>query len=170
MPALASVPLVADALMESYYPHVKGTQKAAILEVRRERTVELFCEGFRQWDLLRWGEGALLTPKATGGFQGIYISEEQVGVDIDRDKDGTADLYLYTGDKGSSNAPSTNQIQLGKGFTLSEGTSGYLTYWAAEDYVWNEGRDYLWPIPADQRTLTDYALTQNPGWDDGLSQ
>ena len=170
MPGLSSVPSVADALMESYYPHAKGSQKAAILEIRRERAVELFCEGFRQWDMLRWGEGALLTPKATGGFQGIYIAENQVGVDIDLDNDGDADLYLYTGDKGSSDAPSTNQIKLGSGFSLSEGTSGYLTYWAAEDYVWNEGRDYLWPIPADQRTLTDYALTQNPGWDDGLSQ
>ncbi len=93
-----------------------------------------------------------------------------MGVDIDLDKDGKADLYVYTGAKGSTKAPSTNQIQLGSGFTLSNGTSGYLTYWAAEDYVWNEGRDYLWPIPADQRTLTEYALTQNPGWDDGLSQ
>lgn len=170
MPGLSSVPSVADALMDSYYPHAKGSQKAAILEIRRERAVELFCEGFRQWDMLRWGEGALLTPKATGGFQGIYIAEDQVGVDIDLDNDGDADLYLYTGDKGSSEAPSTNQIKLGSGFSLSEGNSGYLTYWAAEDYVWNEGRDYLWPIPADQRTLTDYALTQNPGWDDGLSQ
>lgn len=170
MPGIMAVPAAADALMESYYPHAKGAQKAAILEVRRERAVELFCEGFRQWDMLRWGEGALLTPKATGGFQGIYIAADQVGVDIDLDKDGKADLYVYTGAKGSTKAPSTNQIQLGGGFTLSEGTHGNLTYWAAEDYVWNEGRDYLWPIPADQRTLTEYALTQNPGWDDGLSQ
>ncbi|MBO4670931.1 MAG: RagB/SusD family nutrient uptake outer membrane protein [Bacteroidales bacterium] len=170
MPAMASVPSTPDALMESYYPHAAGAQKAAILEIRRERAVELFCEGFRQWDMLRWGEGALLTPKATGGFQGIYIAADQVGVDLDLDKDGKADLYLYTGSKGSTKAPATNQIQLGSGFTLSEGTSGYLTYWAAEDYVWNEDRDYLWPIPADQRTLTEFALTQNPGWDDGLSQ
>ena len=170
MPGLMDVPATADALMESYYPHAKGAQKAAILEVRRERAVELFCEGFRQWDMLRWGEGALLTPKATGGFKGIYIAADQVGVDIDLDQDGKADLYLYTGTKGTTKAPSTNQIQLGGGFTLSEGTHGNLTYWAAEDYVWNEGRDYLWPIPADQRTLTEYALTQNPGWDDGLSQ
>ena len=170
MPGLITVPTVPDALMESYYPHAKGAQKAAILEIRRERAVELFCEGFRQWDMFRWAEGALLTPKATGGFQGIYIAPGQIGVDIDLDKDGKADLYLYTGTKGSSKAPSTNQIQLGSGFTLSEGTYGFLTYWAAEDYVWNENRDYLWPIPADQRTLTDFALSQNPGWDDGLSQ
>lgn len=170
MPGLDAVPTTEDALLSQYYPHAKGAQKAAILEVRRERAVELIAEGFRQWDLLRWGEGASLTPKATGGFQGIYIAADEVGKDIDLDKDGKADLYLYTGTKGSTKAPSSNQIKLGDGYTLSNGTSGYLTYWAAEDYVWNEGRDYLWPIPADQRTITGFALSQNPGWDDGLSQ
>ena len=170
MPGLTAVPATEDALMASYYPHAKGTQKAAILEIRRERAVELFCEGFRQWDMLRWGEGAMLTPLATGGFRGIYITAAQVGTDIDLDQDGKADLYVYSGTKGTTSAPSTNQIQLGTGFSLSEGTYGYLTYWKAEDYVWDEGRDYLWPIPADQRTLTGYALSQNPGWDDGLSE
>ena len=169
MPAMP-MPTMADGLMQQYYPHAKGTQLAAILEVRRERTIELFCEGFRQWDMLRWGEGARLTPKATGGFHGIYIAGSEVGTDIDLDKDGKADLYIYRGTKGNTQAPATNQIQLGSGYTLSEGEYGYLTYWAAEDYEWNEGRDYLWPIPADQRTLTGFALSQNPGWDDGLSE
>ena len=54
MPAMKTVPVTADPLMEKYYPNAKGTQKAAILEVRRERTVELCFEGFRQWDFLRW--------------------------------------------------------------------------------------------------------------------
>lgn len=59
MPAMKTVPVTADPLMEKYYPNAKGTQKAAILEVRRERTVELCFEGFRQWDLLRWKDGYL---------------------------------------------------------------------------------------------------------------
>lgn len=170
VPGLNAVPTTEDSEMKKYYSNAKGEQLAAILEVRRERTVELFCEGFRQWDLLRWGEGKLLTPKATHGFQGIYISAAEVGADIDLDKNGTPDLYLYTGNKGATSAPATNQIQLGGTFTLSDGDHGYLTCWAAEEYSWTEGRDYLWPIPADQRTATAYSLTQNPGWDDGLEQ
>ena len=31
-----------------------------------------------------------------------------------------------------------------------------------------EGRDYLYPIPLNERSL-NHNLTQNPGWDDGLS-
>ena len=33
---------------------------------------------------------------------------------------------------------------------------------------WNEARDYYYPIPTDDRSLTGGALTQNPGWNDGL--
>ena len=171
MPPMGGVPTTAEKLMGMYYPVIAlmgPPQLAAILEVRRERTVELFAEGFRQWDLLRWGEGVQLTPKATNGFQGVYFTG--LG-EYDLDKDGKMDILLYQGNKPSTTAPAANQIKIGEGgYSLSDGTSGYLTYWAAEDYIWNEGRDYLWPIPADQRTLTGLALTQNPGWDDGLTE
>ena len=36
----------------------------------------------------------------------------------------------------------------------------------AQTRVFNPNRDYLWPIPADQRVLTGGLLTQNPGWTD----
>ena len=35
--------------------------------------------------------------------------------------------------------------------------------------VFNPNRDYLWPIPADQRVLTGGLLTQNPGWTDSTN-
>src|SRR5690606_13779630 len=47
-----------DQLLDSYYPNVtKGPQTGVLLEIRRERTIELVMEGFRQWDLIRWKEG-----------------------------------------------------------------------------------------------------------------
>jgi hypothetical protein len=33
---------------------------------------------------------------------------------------------------------------------------------------WNEDKDYLYPIPITDRTMTSGALSQNPGWIDGL--
>jgi len=164
MPAMGTVPTTVDPLMEEYYPNAEGSQKAAILEVRRERTVELIAEGFRQWDLLRWGEGKWLTPKSVGGFGGCYFPG--LG-EFDMDGDGKMDILLYEGQKPSTSVASVNQIELGSNFTLSEGDHGFLTYYASEDYDWVEGRDYLWPIPVSERSVTGGALTQNPGWDDG---
>ena len=167
MPKMSVVPTTADPLMEKYYPNAKGTQKAAILEIRRERTVELVCEGFRQWDMLRWKEGKWITPLSTKGFSGIYFPG--MG-EYDLDKDGKMDVYIYQGTKGTSTAPEANHVEIGKNYTLSDGDKGFLTYYATENYVWDEGRDYLWPIPADQRQITGGALSQNPGWVDGITE
>ena len=170
MPGLTAVPTEADALMKEYYPNAKGEQLAAILEIRRERTVELFCEGFRQWDLLRWDEGKWLAPSTNKCFQGIYVPA--LG-EYDLDNDGKLDAGFYAKALSSDDkttVPATNQIVIGGGWTLSEGDHGYLTYHAAEDYVWDDTKDYLWPIPEDQRTLTGGALTQNPGWEDSYGK
>ena len=167
MPAMGTVPTTVDPLMEQYYPRAKGSQKAAILEVRRERAVELIAEGFRQWDMLRWGEGKWLTPKSVGGFGGCYFPG--LG-EFDMDGDGKMDILLYKGDKPATSVDDKNQIELGKNYTLSGGDHGYLTYYASEDYTWMETRDYLWPIPVSERSITGGALTQNPGWDDGYGK
>ena len=170
MPGLTAVPTEADVLMKEYYPNAKGEQLAAILEIRRERTVELFCEGFRQWDLLRWDEGKWLVPSTNKGFQGIYVPA--LG-EYDLDNDGKLDAGFYAKALSSDDkttVPATNQIVIGGGWTLSEGDHGYLTYHAAEDYVWDDAKDYLWPIPVAQRTLTGGALTQNPGWKDSYGK
>ena len=166
MPAMGTVPTTVDRLMEQYYPNAKGAQKAAILEVRRERTVELVAEGFRQWDLLRWGEGKWLTPKSVGGFGGCWFSGTG---EFDMDGDGKMDILLYQGTKPATSVKASNQIELGSNYTLSGGDHGFLTYYATEDYNWVDGRDYLWPIPVSERSITGGALTQNPGWDDGYN-
>ena len=169
MPAMKTVPVTEDPLMKEYYPNATGSQLAAILEIRRERTVELCFEGFRQWDLLRWKEGKWLTPKSTSGFQGIYLPG--LG-EFDLDNDGKIDLCVYQGTKPATTAPASNVIEVGaaSNYTLTEGTKGNLTYYATENYVWDEGKDYLWPIPEDQRQITNGALSQNPGWTDGLGE
>ena len=165
MAKMGTVPTTIDPLMEKYYPNATGAQKAAILEIRRERTVELCFEGFRQWDLLRWKEGKWMTPASTNGFQGIYFPG--LG-EYDLDGDGKMDVCLYQGTKPSTTAPDANIIEVAGNWSLTEGTSGNLTYYKQENYQWDEGRDYLWPIPEDQRQITNGALSQNPGWTDGM--
>ena len=61
------------------------------------------------------------------------------------------------------------EIGEGKDAQLTDGTSGYIVCFRGRTYKWEEGRDYLWPIPTDQRVATGGALSQNPGYEDGLS-
>lgn len=149
-----------DPLMSEYYPNVtKGTNTGVILEIRRERTIELAMEGFRQWDLLRWKEGAAFA----ADFEGIYFPAPG---EYDMDGDGTADLLIY---EGSANSFVGKRLKLNDDIYLSNGTSGYVIALTEQKMEWDEIRDYLWPIPASERVLTGGKLTQNPGWTDGLS-
>ena len=158
-----------DPLMASYYPNVNsGANKGVILEIRRERTVELPCEGLRQWDMLRWKEGAQLVPSSNGldGFLGCYFPS--LG-EYDMNGDGKMDLCLWSGTKPATTCDAMLEIGEGKDAQLTEGTSGYIVCFRGRTYKWEEGRDYLWPIPTDQRVATGGALSQNPGYEDGLS-
>ena len=158
-----------DPLMASYYPNVNsGANKGVILEIRRERTVELPCEGLRQWDMLRWKEGAQLVPSSNGldGFLGCYFPS--LG-EYDMNGDGKMDLCLWSGTKPATTCDAMLEIGEGKDAQLTDGTSGYIVCFRGRTYKWEEGRDYLWPIPTDQRVATGGALSQNPGYEDGLS-
>ena len=174
-----TLPSTPDPLMAEYYPNAKGNMLAAILEVRRERVVELFAEGFHLWDMIRWKEGGPLTAAGnksasaspldpaglTPGYKGIYIPAPG---EYDTDHDGKKDLLIYIGQMPStvsSTIPATNRIQVGaNSLTLSDGDHGYITRDAAEDYVWKE-RDYLYPVPLGQIQAYDGKLTPNPGWE-----
>ena len=150
------------------YPNVtKSDFTGVILEIRRERTIELFMEGFRYYDLMRWKEGKAFEQP----FLGMYFHGPG---DYDLDGDGKPDVYLYDGTStGSSSAPVhlklNDQIYLYDPDTKQVGTKGYLI--THQDFTrhWNEDRDYLYPIPTKDRILTNGALSQNPGWNDGLS-
>ncbi|MCR5560642.1 MAG: RagB/SusD family nutrient uptake outer membrane protein [Bacteroidales bacterium] len=137
--------------------------KGLILEIRRERTIELFGEGFRYYDVIRWAEGHVFEVP----LYGMYFH----GADsYDLDGDGVNDITLYTGDAAPvGHAPST--FKIGSEIKLSEGTSGYVDFHqdSRPGWTWNDGKDYYYPIPIKDRTLTGGVLTQNPGWSDSLS-
>ena len=161
-----------DAFLSSYYTdkHLDGPDKGLILEIRRERTVELVNEGFRLWDMLRWHEGQQLCPASNTlgpGFIGCWFPG--LG-EYDMNNDGTPDLCIYTGTKPSTDCEHTLDVSEGKENTLSEGTSGYLIQFKDQSYKWEE-KDYLYPIPVKQiqiypkdEATGESVLTQNPGY------
>lgn len=152
-----------DPLMVKYYPNVtKSKNTGVILEIRRERTVELIYEGRRIWDLLRWKEGAQMM-NTTAPYYGCYFPGTGV---YDMDNDGRDDLEIYS---DSSVSDLTVKLRLGSDIILSEQTSGYVVAYGDIELTWNEERDYLWPIPSDQRILTGGILSQNKGYNDNLN-
>lgn len=160
MPAmnLATANANTDPLLLNYYPNVtKSANTGVILEIRRERTVELVLEGFRQWDIFRWKEGKKLTET----FYGCYFPGPGK---YDMNNDGTNDLVLWVGTRETITGGTSKQI--GVDVMLSEGNSGYIVAYPTIRTTWNENRDYLWPIPTSERVLTGGKLSQNPGWTD----
>jgi hypothetical protein len=141
------------------YINVTGANKGVILEIRRERTVELIMEGFRYWDIMRWKEGK----RFENPFTGIYFPGPG---EYDLNSDGKVDVCLWSGSKPATSA--TIVYEIGKDITLTDGTKGNILRHTDYTRVWNEDRDYLYPIPTDDRVLTQGVVTQNPGWDDGL--
>ncbi|MBO8477290.1 MAG: RagB/SusD family nutrient uptake outer membrane protein [Bacteroidetes bacterium] len=144
---------------ETGYPGVEGPDMGVILEIRRERTVELAQEGFRYYDIVRWKEGQAFNRQ----FYGMYFPGPG---EYDLDGDGTMDLYLWKDHQGSTTA--SVEYEISKDIFLSDGDSGYVTPHPEKQEKWVEERDYYYPIPIDDRSLTGGVLTQNPGWDDGL--
>lgn len=148
-----------DPYLATIYPRVAGTNAGVILEIRRERTIELAQEGFRYYDIMRWKEGKIFERPILG----MYFPGPG---EYDLDGNGTYDVCLYVSDKPETEAPLS--YKLGEGIVLSDGERGYVSPHYNIPGVWNEERDYFYPIPTDDRSLTMGALTQNPGWDDGL--
>ncbi len=149
-----------DALMASYYPNVTGRNKGIILEIRRERTIELALEGLRLWDMLRWHEGAQLGNNS-GAMQGIYLSSAGL---VDMTGNGSPDFELYSGTPTQDLVPA---YSLGEEVFLSNGSFGYVTPFAEEklpEEPWDEDCDYLWPIPAGELAIPGSKLVQNYGY------
>lgn len=144
------------------YTNVSGSNKGVILEIRRERAIELNQEGFRFDDLVRWKAGYSIDQE----INGIYF--KQPGA-YDLTGDGVSDAILYAEGTSKPTAPDGVQLlEIGKDILLTEGDHGYIYYHKnIARTPFSEVRDYLYPIPINERSLNKN-LTQNPGWNDGL--
>jgi len=145
-----------DSYLAAMYPNVsKSNNKGVILEIRRERRVELFNEGFRWDDLMRWKEGKKLEKPMVG----LYFPH--LGA-YDFTGDGDADVYVYSGDKSGAPASVSSFVNI-KQRPLTNGDSGNLNPFDYQVHF-DESKDYLQPIPLEDLKLNKN-LVQNPGWE-----
>ena len=145
-----------DPYLAQQYTQVSGPEKGIILEIRRERRIELVMEGFRWDDLMRWKEGKLLSQQ----FYGMYFPGNG---EYDLDGDGKTDVIIYSGTK-PSDVKGVQYLKLNSEINLQNGEAGgEVVVNGSIPKTFNENRDYLYPIPT-QELLLNKNLTQNPGW------
>ena len=145
---------------ETGYTNVTGANKGVILEIRRERTIELVLESQnRWWDLMRWKEGACIGQK----MEGIYIPADKIGKAYDVNGDGNADICVYSGAQPSVKENVT-WFNIDTDYKLSGNGSGKIVFFSDIVRKWNEERDYFYPIPKEDIILTGGKIEQNKGW------
>lgn len=136
MPGLLNINDITDDPNWLYETNGPAAVSPLIQEIRRERTVELACEGFRLDDIFRWAVADKLLagyrPKGAklSQWPDIQASPPEY---VAEDQDGYLDPYRQF-------AP------------MDDG------------YQFNINRDYLYPIPTNELTLNPALRPQNPGW------
>ncbi len=151
-----------DPFLVDMYPHVGTANRGVILEIRRERRIELFNEGQRWDDLMRWKEGTKLTKPMVGVYFSGLGAHDWTG-------DGQADVFLHSGSTAGAPSSVTSMINI-KQRTLRDPVTGQQKANAGnldpfpQNGIFEEGRDYFSPIPLEDLVLNKN-LVQNPGWE-----
>jgi hypothetical protein len=157
---LTTRPTVVDTYMQSkYFPDISNP---VILEIRRERGIELTMEGFRFYDVVRWKRGPLMEME----WNGIYVPALDVPMDLNGD--GILDVAFYK--TLPANRPAgVTYINVSPTVSgqpnsqrLKNDNSGEVTWLSNIARKW-EDKNYLYPIPEHAKT-TNPKLGQNPGW------
>lgn len=153
-----------DPFLADQYPNVSGDNKGVLLEIRRERRIELVMEGLRYDDLMRWKAGALMTRP----FVGIYVPEVNgvIGYSLkDMNENNWSaekgNFFFY--ETGYEPPKANNALEVGKSIFLTEGNKGNKYISSHGIKTWDESKDYLAPIPKEE-ILINENLKQNPNW------
>ena len=151
------------AYMEKLYPNVsQSANKGVIMEIRRERLIETALEGLHYWDIMRWREGKAFTQP----YLGIYFPAPGK---YDMTGDGKANINIMEEGQTGGGGIGITKLYLGSDVILTNSTSGNMWAFSSLVFQFDENKDYLNPIPTNERVLTNGAITQNPGWNDGLT-
>lgn len=155
---LTTMPTSSEPYIASYYP---GVSSPTVLEVRRERAIELCLEGFRLTDLKRWNCCNLFVEDP---WEGVFIPD--LNTPLDMNGDGTNDAYFYNADNIPDEQYKSIGVYVGTNknnvLNVREVDGGYLLQYNIAGRAWPE-RQYLYPIPGTV-ILKNPNLKQNPGW------
>lgn len=144
-----------DVFLANQYPNVNGGNKGVILEIRRERRIELYMEDFRWDDVVRWKAGETLTQ----AIRGMYFPGAG---EYDLTGDGETNMVLYNGERPDNLVPGVQYYEIGSDIFLDD--NGLIEpHPDFDERSFNESKDYLYPIPRLELQLNPN-LEQNPGW------
>jgi hypothetical protein len=157
---LTTKPAVVDPYLKAnYFPDIADP---VLLEVRRERGIELALEGFRFYDIVRWNRGPLMDQV----WNGFYVPALDKPLDLN--EDGKNDVVFYK-TKPATQLPGITYVNVAETVNgvanpqrLKNDTSGELTWLSNIPRKWDE-KYYLYPIPENDRLLNP-KIGQNPGW------
>lgn len=147
-----------DPVLAEQYPNV-ASNKGIIYELRRERRVELACEGFRFDDVNRWKVGKLFAKQ----MEGFYVPA--LGP-LDVTGDGVPDIAILAKASDKASLPEDLQNTLAMYFLenengtkanyyLSEGTKGHIMFEAQRSLVreFIEPKYYYRPMSQQDRKI-----------------
>ena len=148
------VPAVPDAYLQSvYFPEISDKY---LLEIRRERGIELVYEGLRYSDLLRWKKGKLLEMQ----WKGIHVPAKNLPMDLDGN--GTPDV-AFVDEVPAEKIPGVIYYVIdGEASRLTEGNKGFVTWRDDEERSFDD-KKYYHPISNADMVLNTQ-LKQNEGW------
>ena len=153
---LTTKPTTIDATFRStYFPKINDP---VILEIRRERAIELCLEGFRMKDLRRWARADLWQ---SAKWTGVFIPGYDKLIDINGD--GVDDVYFSNPTVPNVPADMAKYVvALNANVETVTVNGGFVLQYTLKGRVWND-RMYLDPICSDD-ILMNPNLTQNPGY------
>lgn len=140
-------PMDFNPVMDPKYAH--WGISSLLVEIRRERRVELSFENLRYQDLMRWALGEKLKERVLGmRMEDSAFSNPRFEGKVKK-----------AGTKGGTNYVYTFKDKDGKSYIDAYGGTNF----AAERRTFNPDKDYLRPIPKSAISKNTN-IKQNPGW------
>jgi len=159
-----------DPFLVQKYPSLGGSNLGVLLEVRRERRIELAVEGYRYDDMMRWKAGKLFENIPQGmyfaglgkydltgdGIEDVILVSKNTSIPVgdEKEKNSLGELLIYY---------KAGTIDENVDVFLENGENGGMMVTETKARTFEEPKYYYRPIPIQQMTLNPN-LKQIFGW------